>query len=200
MTVTHCNGIYAARAYGRGETLTYYGGEDLGKAGTEAGDKAMREARGGEAGRYILKLGGRYIKPDLKATNPAHMLNDAGHKHANAECKGGEVKAKRRIGAGEEIFWCYGVEYWAYWGTRLAGGRLKLPETAKTATETTGRGRGRGRGGTSGGTGGKEQSGRSARGGQGQAGASGDGAGTTGTARVLRQRVNGRAVPADGVT
>ena len=71
------NGVFAARAFKKGETLTYYGGKDLGAAGTEEGEKALSKGRKGEAGRYILELNGRYVEPNLNSNNPAHMLNDA---------------------------------------------------------------------------------------------------------------------------
>lgn len=112
-------GVYAAKAFNKGETLTYYGGNDLGKMGTEAGEAALKKARQGPVARYILNLGGRYIESDLKNINPAHLINDAGHRHVNAECKGGgEMKAKKNIRVGDELFWCYGAAYWRYWGAR----------------------------------------------------------------------------------
>ena len=185
------NGVYAARPFRKGETLTYYGGDDIGRAGTRAGEAALEEARRGPAGRYILNLGGRYIKPDLQSPNPAHMLNDAGHKHANAECRGGgEVRARRAIGAGEELFWCYGVGYWNYWGAQV-GGRLTLPEAV-----AEGRGRG-GRGGGNGGAGRARGAGRGRRARGNGDGRRADGAGAT---RVLRRRVDGRTAPEGGVT
>ena len=75
--------------------------------------------------RYILNLRGRYVQPDLRGDNPAHMLNDAGPQHANAACKeGGEVRAKTAISMGQELFWCYGALYWKYWKEK--GGKLTL--------------------------------------------------------------------------
>jgi len=185
------NGVYAARPFRRGETLTYYGGRDIGKAGTEAGEAAMQEAREGPAGRYILNLGGRYIEADLKSPNPAHVLNDAGYKHANAECRGGgEVRARRAIGAGEELFWCYGTSYWNYWGARV-GGRLTLPDAAAGSS-------GRGRSGEGSGDAGRVR--RAGRGGQ-DSGNGGEGrAHEGGQTRVLRRRVDGRTAPEGGVT
>ena len=146
-----------------------------------AGEKALREARAGPAGRYILEINGRYIEANLNSNNPAHMINDAGYKHAKAVCGGGgkvKVKDNATIGAGEEIFWCYGTEYWKHWGPRT-----ELPEGG------TGRGRGNGAGGS--------RVGVDERGGGGRRVAAGEG---TETARVLRRRTGGRAEGKEGVT
>lgn len=125
-------GVYAARAFNKGETLTYYAGSDLGKVGTEAGEAALQKARQGPTARYILNLGGRYIEPDLKDINPAHLINDAGYRHANAKCEGGgEVKAKKDIRVGDELFWCYGAAYWRYWGARV--GVPQRPQNSMSA-------------------------------------------------------------------
>ena len=179
-------GVYAARPFKVGETLTYYGGEDLGKAGSGEGERALAEARKGEAARYILELQGSYVKPDLKGINPAHMFNDAGAEHANAVCKGGgEVKAKKAIRIGQEVFWCYGERYWRYW--KKMGGRLMLPKAP-----TAGAGR--------------DDSRKRKRGTAGQAGQPVDRggeqrlSGEPGATRELRRRVSGRVVRDEGVT
>ena len=180
------NGVFAARAFRRGETLTYYGnsshgGGDLGAAGTEAGEQALRDARAGPAGRYILEINGRYVAANLNSNNPAHMINDAGHKHAKAVCGGGgqvRVKDNATIGAGEEIFWCYGAEYWKYWGPRI-----ELPDRDAGSGQGSGTGRGNGSGR------GREGCGRQVATG-----------GETRTTRALRRRVGGRAVGGEGVT
>ena len=190
--------MFAARAFKKGETLTYYGGEDLGRAGTDEGEEAMRAGREGEAGRYILELNGRYVKADLKSDNPAHMINDAGYKHAKAVCGGGglvKVKDNATIGAGEEIFWCYGKKYWQFWGPRL-----ELPAGIETGGgRGAGAGRGRGAGAGRGrGAGRAEVSRGRGRGRQEEAGQ--QMSRELGATRVLRRRVGGRAVGEDGVT
>ena len=171
-------GVFAARDFKRGDPLTYYGGVNLGKAGDKAAEEALqsvyaeRPADGSEPGRYVLQLNGSYIKAPLTNKNPAHMINDAGGKHANAKCGGGglvEVKKGKSIAAGQEIYWCYHAGYWSRWGPRR-----DLPTTEEGRG---GRARGRTAGRSRGSRGGRSRGGRVA----------------LGADRVLRQRVEGRA-------
>ena len=152
----------------------------LGKAGTTDGEAAMRaaleapaRADGKEPGRYVLRLGNMYVQGDLSRINPAHMINDAGGKHANAKCGGGglvEVKRGKNIAAGQEIYWCYHAGYWSRWGPRH-----ELPTTgAARGGSARGRAVGRSRG---------SRGGRRSRG----------GGVALGSDRVLRQRMDGRA-------
>ena len=108
------------------------------------------------SGRYVVQLAGWYVVCDHMRRNPAGLPNDAGAEHANVRCLGsGKMEAARDIAIGEELYWCYGEEYWAYWGSRPA--RNKLSKAAAEAatwaaagTTAAGGGAGRGRGGMAG--------------------------------------------------
>ena len=192
------NGVFAARAFARDETLTYYGGKDLGVAGTETGERALEEGLRGAAARYILELGGRYVEANLEHNNPAHLINDAGPSHANAMCKGGgEVKTKKCIGRGDELYWCYGARYWQRWGPRI-----ELPTTASGREGARGGRSGRTAGARGGRGGGRATASGRGRGRAGSRPAEGsvDGTGGLGRDRVLRQRGSDGRVGSEGVT
>ena len=129
-------GLYAARDYRKGETLTYYGGKDLGRVGDAGAERAREQAQTTDAGRYILDIKGRYVD-GYNRNNPAHVANDAGAEHSNATCEGGgRMVAIKGIREGSEIFWTYGQAYWAYWGKRTP--REKLTRTTGGAIRRTG--------------------------------------------------------------
>jgi uncharacterized protein len=113
-------GLYAARAYRRGERIMEYTGELL--------NEEQFEARyGGEKlGRYVLEISKkRFIDArDAATSGPARYVNDCrrGDKERGA-CKGNNVQtrahgkraflyAARSIAPGDELFWNYGRSYW----------------------------------------------------------------------------------------
>ena len=198
------NGVFAMRDFSKGETITYYGGRELGKAGTQEGEAALAAAMYDDSGaeraaaRYIQEFKGMYVEARINNGNPAHIINDAGSTHANATCKGGgELQATKVIKTGQEIFYCYGAAYWRRWAAGTP--RLTLPARGRGAA---GRGRGGGGGGKGGGGGARGARGGRQGGGPGRGGDGGSGSQTTATGggRVLRQRLDGRAVTGEGVT
>ena len=115
-------GLYAARAYKRGEKILEYTGELLSK-------EEYDQRYGAELGRYVLEISKqRYIDArDAAASGPARYVNDCrpGDK-TRGTCRGNNVQAeargkraflhaKRNIAAGDELFWGYGRSYWKHW-------------------------------------------------------------------------------------
>jgi len=109
-------GLFATREFKRGERIALYGGEKL--------TPAEVDARYGEDGlaAYSLTIHPKRLVLDaITVRGYGSMANDGRSAHpCNARFsrsgENGEVRATRRIRAGEEIFASYGREYWTWPG------------------------------------------------------------------------------------
>ena len=119
-------GLFSARAYKAGDTLSYYCGladreaaptDTLWRKGEEGAVERRIRVVESAAGRYVVELAGWYVVCDHTRRNPAGLPNDAGAEYANVKCLGsGKMEAARDIAVGEELCWCYGEKYWVVLG------------------------------------------------------------------------------------
>lgn len=132
------DGLFAARDLEKSETLLHYKTDAWGTVGEKETEEriARLQADKNEAGRYIMQIGRHYYDLHNKR-NPAGLANDAGCEHANATCNsGGRIVAKRRIASGEEIYWCYGNQYWNVWKPRKfleVDGAMVVPDSPNSS-------------------------------------------------------------------
>lgn len=115
-------GLFASRAYKRGERVVEYTGELLTR------EQYEQRYPNDKLGKYVLELSkNHYIDArDPDGSGPARFINDcrrsdrlAGHcgrNNVRAEVARGTKRAwlyaTRPISPGEELFWNYGNSYW----------------------------------------------------------------------------------------
>lgn len=112
-------GLFASRAYKRGERIVEYRGELL--------TKEQYDARyADKLGKYVLQLSAdKYLDArDPLTSGPARYVNDCRRcDKEEGSCPGNNVEARvagnrafifatRAIQPGEEFFWNYGRAYW----------------------------------------------------------------------------------------
>ena len=105
-------GLFARRAYRRGEYLTVFRGEDLGAEGSSEGLSNRQRLFQSRSADHIAVVKGRYLDCLNSPTCAQFMNAGLGQTHNARFTRNGSVLATRRIRVGDEILLGYGSKYW----------------------------------------------------------------------------------------
>ena len=120
-------GLYATRRYEKGEVITVYVGEEIGR-GDGGGEEEFQRRIDAGGGRHVMMLSGGMMVDGLHGYTGAQYINAAYHVPSqwwnNAVfANTGTVSATQAIPEGREILMAYHGAYWQRWGAAKPPGR-----------------------------------------------------------------------------